>query len=453
MLTLRKLVSIRIYLLSFFEAILVAGCYTLALFLCQPVDAQTYLEYEGGALRIAVVAIAFLITAYIFDFYRQPHTTSRILLALQLCQLIGIVLLIHAAMGFVNTELILPQPVILVASALMMILLVLWRIFVRPAVWAAFGAQRVVFIGSSEAVEELAFAFTTEPVRGMEVAGYIVEPGAKVRGKVLGGPDQLLEIISEIAPDRIIVDSSLTHKGLLRDLLELKVSGASVETASQAYESAFGRLDCRGLHPYTVVFLDDLRAPASGVALQSIYTNVLGLIATIVSVPLLIIVAIVLKITRSGPVFTSYLCTGLHGIPFKLYRFDCPDGTGFMNRLLSRYKVAGFPQVLNLVRGEIALIGPRPERVEFDRELCQLIPFYPQKHSAKPGIFGWSQLHCDPESEERTLRRLEYDLYYIKHISVPLDIYIVLRAVKSILSDQAPRQRKTIAPELATTSK
>ena len=151
--------------------------------------------------------------------------------------------------------------------------------------------------------------------------------------------------------------------------------------------------------------------------------------------PFLLIIAVALAITRKGAVFAKFPCIGLHGIPFKLYRFSCKDHeTGFWARLLVRYRFASLPQVLNIIRGELALIGPRPEHAAFDTELCSLIPFYRQKQSLKPGIFGWSQLHCDADVSEDTLRRLEYDLYYIKHISVPLDMYIVLRALKSVLS-------------------
>src|SRR4051812_31533401 len=109
--TLRKLISVRIYLLCFFEAILIAACYTAAVFVCRPIDAGSYLEYEAGGLRIAFVAVTFLISAYLFDFYRQSHITSRLLLILELCNLMGIVLLIQAALSFINPDLVLPQAI------------------------------------------------------------------------------------------------------------------------------------------------------------------------------------------------------------------------------------------------------------------------------------------------------------------------------------------------------
>jgi lipopolysaccharide/colanic/teichoic acid biosynthesis glycosyltransferase len=103
---------------------------------------------------------------------------------------------------------------------------------------------------------------------------------------------------------------------------------------------------------------------------------------------------------------------------------------------LRRFKLYGLPQIVNLVRGELSLLGPRPEKSEFDTVLNELIPYYRQRQVVRPGIFGWSQLHCDPLKEESTRLRLEYDLYYIKNVSVSLDIYIMLRALRSILSGE-----------------
>jgi lipopolysaccharide/colanic/teichoic acid biosynthesis glycosyltransferase len=148
-----------------------------------------------------------------------------------------------------------------------------------------------------------------------------------------------------------------------------------------------------------------------------------------------LLLALALRMTRKGPAFVMSSCIGLHGIPFCLYSFRCsPADNGWVNRFLLRFKLHLLPSALNLIRGEIALIGPRPERAEFDHVLSAMIPFYRQKQSVKPGIFGWSQLHCNREPEEDSLRRLEYDLYYIKHLSISLDLYIMLRGLKRVLS-------------------
>jgi lipopolysaccharide/colanic/teichoic acid biosynthesis glycosyltransferase len=132
----------------------------------------------------------------------------------------------------------------------------------------------------------------------------------------------------------------------------------------------------------------------------------------------------------------------LHGIPFTLYRFrSAPERNDLLGRVLRRYRIDGLPQVFNIIRGEMSLIGPRAERVEFDAVLHELIPFYRHRQFVKPGIFGWSQLFCDTEREEDTILRLEYDMYYIKHISIVLDAYIIVRALKYLLSARGREER------------
>lgn len=435
---LRKLISIRLYLLSLIEAGLTALCYVAATYVYLPLEAPTYLEYESGLLRIGLIAVTFLIASYLFDFYKQIHVRSQLVLTLQLCQLVGIIVLLQAAFAFIHQELVLPQTVVLLGSAFTLLVLIAWRLFVRPALWNAFGAYQIVFVGCNGAVQGLAEAFAADPTLGMNVAGYVVAPSeSSAVHPALGSYDELVRIVSEIKPDRIIVGGGLYHKPLLKKLFDLKSSGMVVEVAEDAYEEMFGRIYSRSLEPYTVIFRDELSARPGNLALQSIYTNLLALAGVLVTLPLMILIAIAIKVTRRGPVLSKNLCIGLHGIPFHMYRFRCsPLATDRISRLLVRYKLDGLPQALNIIRGEMALIGPRAERVEFDSFLSDLIPFYGQRHYVKPGVLGWSQLHCDPKDTEDTLARIEYDLYYIKHISLVLDAYILIRALKWVMSDR-----------------
>lgn len=431
---LRKLVSVRVYLLSLFEAALTVACYVGALYLVNPLEAPVYLEYEDGTARIALVALTFLIASYVFDFYDHEYTRSRLVLALQVSRLIGIILLVQAGLAFFSPEFVLPQMVVLAGSSLTLIVLVLWHLFFRPRVWNAFGAQQVLFVGYNSASSRLARKFQTQPVLGMQVIGFAVEPDAPVPpGPVLGTSDDLNRIIKEIRPDRIIVGDTKSDTRLLRILFNLKASGATVETAGQAHETFFGRVYSLGLEPYSVIFRNELAARPTSLAFQSVYTNLLGLAAIVLVLPLLVITGILLRLTGAPRVLAKVPCAGLHGVPFNMYRFACEGPVG---RFLCRFKLDGLPQILNLVRGEMSLIGPRPELIHFDAQLSSLIPFYRQKHHVKPGLMGWSQLHCDSYPYEDTLERLEYDLYYIKHISIVLDAYILLRALKWLLADR-----------------
>lgn len=447
----RKLISLRLLVLSLIEAAVVGASFTIATFAVLPYDAMLYLQYEQGAARIIFLCLTYLLVSYLFDFYKQLRASSRLGLAEQLAQLTGITLLVQAALGFVQPDLVLPQPIVVVGTACMLAGLLAWRIYLRPIIWNIFGAQQVVFVGVNSAVLQLDAAFDTQATLGMQVAGYVLDRDGSlpVSKRILGGYADLVRIVGQTKPDRVIVGTdSFGDKALLRALFNLKSTGVPVETAGYAYEAVFGRVYSKGLEPYTVIFRDDLAARPGSVALQSIYTNVLALAGLVVTLPLILLIMLFMKLTRGGPALLKIPCIGLHGIPFNMYRFRCTPTQGdFASRFLLRYKVEGLPQALNIIRGEMALIGPRAERVEYDRVLTDLFPFYRYRQHVKPGIIGWSQLHCDNKPYEDTLARIEHDLYYVKHISLVLDAYILMRALKWIISD-----RHAADADLATVS-
>lgn len=434
---LRKLIPARVYLLLLFEALLVAGSNLLVTFIAMGSDAPLFLEYEGGELRIAVVAITYMVAAYLFNFYKRDQTISRVVLALQISQLIGIILLVQSLLAFVDPSLVLPSVLVISSSAVTLVVLIVWRIFLRPAVWNLFGAQDLLFVGHGGAIEFLANSFRTNASLGTNVTGHVVEPGTEVPSDwtILGSFKDLPAIVRQVQPDRIIVGASgISHRSLLKVLADFKAAGMLVESEGQAYESISGRVYSFGIEPFTVIFRNDLAAPASAIALQSLYTNLLALIGILIALPLIILIGFLLMIARRGGVLSTTACRGLHGIPFNMYRFRISDD--WCSRLLVRYRLDGLPQMVNVIRGEMALIGPRADRLEFDRILTDCIPFYRQKYYVKPGLIGWSQLHCNTAPWEDTLERLEYDLYYIKHMSLTLDAYILVLVLKGFLLDR-----------------
>jgi lipopolysaccharide/colanic/teichoic acid biosynthesis glycosyltransferase len=433
---LRKIVFARLYLLTLFEGVLTAACYTAATYIHMPLQASVYLEYEDGAARIALVSVVFVIASYVFDFYKRVYARVRMVLALQMCELMAIMLLVQSGIGFINPELILPQGIVLTGSALTLVVFVLWRLFLYPHVWNAFGAQRVVFVGCNRAAQWLARTFDTQVTLGIQVSGFLIDDEApQCPGPVLGRQEALESIVRKIKPDRIIVSEDSTDKKLLRTLFRLKSSGFNVETAGHAYELLYGRIFSASLQPGDLVFRNDLAARPGSLALQSIYTNLLALATTIVVLPVVILIGIAIRLAGAPRMMVRIPCAGLHGIPFNMYRFCC---SGRLGRLLTRFRLAGLPQAINILRGEMTLIGPRAESLPFDAELASLIPFYVQRHHVKPGIIGWSQLHCDTSDSEAadTIARVEYDLYYIKHLSLTLDAYIAIRALKWLIAQR-----------------
>jgi lipopolysaccharide/colanic/teichoic acid biosynthesis glycosyltransferase len=154
----------------------------------------------------------------------------------------------------------------------------------------------------------------------------------------------------------------------------------------------------------------------------------------------MILTALILRVTTRGPVWHSEPLRGLNGQVFRAYRFQV-NGTGVIAKCMRRFRLEELPQFLNVLKGELAMVGPRAARPEYEEAIERYIPFYRERNTVRPGVTGWAQVHLDrtPEFEDTTTR-LEYDLYYVKNRSFGLDSLILLHAIKSLLvSSPMPR--------------
>jgi lipopolysaccharide/colanic/teichoic acid biosynthesis glycosyltransferase len=239
----------------------------------------------------------------------------------------------------------------------------------------------------------------------------------------LDDPNTLGAVIQERHPDYILVQEA---KGELPTalLLELRSTGVAIQSTSEFYESALERVSTRHLRPPRFLF-GELTPKRQNLAIQAVYSNLVVLIALTVALPLLLLIMIALKATApSQPVFQRRRCTGLNNVPFTLLRFQ---SRSWLGRVLGRCRLEGLPQLVNVVRGEMSLVGPRPKRVEFAQELARHIPYYAERLSVRPGLTGWAQVHS---SNADALLELEYDLYYTANLSPGFDLRIVLRSLR-----------------------
>jgi exopolysaccharide biosynthesis polyprenyl glycosylphosphotransferase len=178
----------------------------------------------------------------------------------------------------------------------------------------------------------------------------------------------------------------------------------------------------------------------------------LAAIGLALTAPIMLLVAIAIRVTSSGPVLFRQTRVGKGGKPFTIYKFrsmvaDAESKTGVVwasrndpritpvGRFLRKTRLDEIPQLFNVLHGDMAIVGPRPERPEFVATLSELIPFYAHRHSVKPGITGWAQINYKyGESVEDAKFKLEYDMYYVKNLSPALDFYIMLHTLKAMLS-------------------
>jgi lipopolysaccharide/colanic/teichoic acid biosynthesis glycosyltransferase len=229
-----------------------------------------------------------------------------------------------------------------------------------------------------------------------------------------------------------------------RALLDCKLAGIKLETGTMAQERSLQRVPVEMLRPVDLLWPDTSRANRPVMAIQAIYSNLIGLALLIGLSPVLVVLAVLSRAAAgSGPFFEEVECAGFQGIPFSRRRFRVSNANGEttgIGAFLMRLRLTGLPQLINLVRGEMALFGPQPVRLIFSRYLDQLCPVFSRRLSVKPGIFGWAQANSRnrshaPEDEslasflQEEHQRISYDLYYLNFGSPLMDLEILVRSV------------------------
>lgn len=247
----------------------------------------------------------------------------------------------------------------------------------------------------------------------------------------LGDMIRLEEILSEQRPTQIVVSKNWASQIPAALLLQCRVRGITVTDAPALYEKLFYRVHCEDLEPAELLLSPALRADHRTMAIQAVYSNLIGTFFLLMFAPALVLGSLGVAIfSRPGPTFETIDCVGFQNIPFRLLRFRTRrmDGSGrltLVGAVLSRLRLINLPQIINVIRGEMSLFGPRPVRREFSRCLTALIPFYSLRFCVKPGIFGWAQMHLRKRPENE-FAQLGYDFYYIKEGSPLLDLGILL---------------------------
>ena len=268
----------------------------------------------------------------------------------------------------------------------------------------------------------------------------------------LGSLAELEKVVATHRPDRIVVGMVERRTALpIQQLLNLRFAGVQIEEAGTTYETVFGRVSTQNLLPSQLVFSAEMGPKPLMVLVQAIYSWILGGVGAVLLSPLILLTALVVRLSSKGPIFYRQTRVGLRGMPFELYKFrsmwhDAEAHTGAVwaskddpritpaGRWLRALRLDELPQLLNVVRGDMSLIGPRPERPEFVQILEQKIPYYRQRHCVKPGLTGWAQInHKYGDTVEDTITKLEYDLYYIKNLAPSLDAYIIFNTIKIVL--------------------
>jgi sugar transferase (PEP-CTERM system associated) len=233
------------------------------------------------------------------------------------------------------------------------------------------------------------------------------------------------------------------------DLLRCRLSGVRVEEVTTFLERLTGKILVKDLRPSWFVFSEGFNRPRIFGNAKRSAEFMLALVGLLIALPLLGLIALLVKLDSAGPIVYGQERVGERGRVFKLFkvrtmRTDAEADTGpvwsrrghdprvtRLGRVLRKLRLDEIPQLWNVLRGEMSFVGPRPERPHFVEQLRAVIPYYDERHTVKPGITGWAQVKFGYGSNlEDAEEKLQYDLYYIKHMSIMLDLRIVFDTAK-----------------------
>jgi exopolysaccharide biosynthesis polyprenyl glycosylphosphotransferase len=239
-------------------------------------------------------------------------------------------------------------------------------------------------------------------------------------------------------------------------LLALRLSGVKVDDATSILERISGKIEVDGLHPSWLIFSDGFRLNPINVLQRRAFSLIASIVCLLVLLPLLPLIALMIKLDSPGPVIYRQRRVGRDGRAFTCYKFrtmrEDAEATGAMwageddprvtrvGRGLRRIRLDEILQLWNVLRGDMAFVGPRPERIEFVEWLSRNIPYYYVRNIIRPGITGWAQVRYRyGASLEDSKEKLKYDLYYIKNMSLGLDLSIMLRSIKIVVLGRGSR--------------
>jgi sugar transferase (PEP-CTERM system associated) len=434
-------------------------------------DTSLMLSYENGFAKIAFMSAAVIGCMYYCDLYDPLVVINRREVIIRLIQVLGMIFILIAAVDSLYPSLELGRGIFLIGSIFVALLVSVWRKLFSVINSSPQFAEKALLLGDGPLVRPILEAFESRPDLGLRIVGQIatVDDEAKNAGaghsdaadspsNSNGGFVDLREIVRNLRINRIVVAMNERRGKLpVSLLLTLKFNGVRVEDGTDFYEAITGKVPIDYIRSGWLLFSPGFhvsRFIGSYKRLASLLFSIVGLL---LSIPLLPFIFLVIWLSSPGPLLYRQRRVGLVGKEFQCYKFrtmraDAEADTGptwaadddpritFVGRYLRKFRLDEIPQLWNVLKGDMSLIGPRPERPEFVERLRQEVPFYDLRHAVRPGITGWAQIRYRyGASVEDAKEKLRYDLFYIKHMSPGLDTFVLFSTFKIITRGRGAR--------------
>jgi sugar transferase (PEP-CTERM system associated) len=441
------------------EALLIALAPLLAMkirFWSEPGVFESYTDTPEFLLQSCAFAVVFFASFYWNGLYdlRKPERLTQ---TLGLTQALGMACLVLGTSYYLLPGLLLGRGVFFIALVLVLVSVVCTRIL-GAALWRmAAPVENTIILGTQSLAMDIAQALKdrndlTTKLVGFVATGQCDDAADSLLGyPVLGTLDGLEHIVYSRQIRRVVVAIE-DRRGVLpiRQLVRLKVEGILIEEAQSVIAALTGHVRLQTLLPSWLVFSDGFRRSRFTLVVKRTTDLLFSILGFLVSIPIMVITAVAIKLDSRGPILYRQQRVGHKGRCFEVLKFrsmrvdaevngaqwssaDDPRVTR-VGRIIRRFRLDEFPQFINVIRGEMSFVGPRPERPVFVEQLRENSVYYDQRHSVRPGITGWAQVQYRYGANiEDACVKLEYDLFYLQNMSMWFDLLIIFKTIRTVL--------------------
>ncbi len=418
--------------------------------------ARDYFSHPQTWLRFALVTLVCQLSLYYNDLYEVRVASTRGVKLVRAFAAMGIALLTLSVLYYLLPVVRMERGIAFLAAVIVVALLVGWRltlektrIFNRPL-------ERILVLGTGQHGTSLAGEILRRPELQYKVVGFLDERGSAmgttlVTPGIIGAVSEVDEIAAREHVDRVVI-SLAERRGVMpiRQLAALRLQGLPIEEAQSLYERLTGRITLEQLQPSWLILSEGFRKSRLALAAKRLTDMVVSAALIALTLPLMLGVAVAILLETGGPVLFKQDRVGLGGRLFKILKFrsmktgsdkGTPSWTAESDSRITRvgafirkFRLDELPQLVNILKGEMSLVGPRPEVPYFCELLEREVPFFNLRHSVRPGLTGWAQVKYQyGASLEQAKTKFEFDLFYIKHLSVLFDLTILLETAKVVL--------------------
>lgn len=417
-------------------------------------------------LKILLITLVCQACLYYNDLYDLKITKNYNELGIRLIQALGAAAILLAFVYLVVPQVVIGTKILLVSICLVISLIISWRFCYTIILNRGLFNQKIILIGSAELINNI-----KQEIKDRKDCGYTIAAEYPESKKVrdldnVKNPEMLIGHKYEGLPvyaksqgvKKIIAAFKERRRSFpINELLKCRVAGIEVIEGNSFYEMLSGKIIVKAINPSWLIFSKGFRKPLIRRILKRSTDLILSFILLSIFSPLVVIISLLIKISSRGPIIFSQERVGQNRRIYRMYKFrsmipgaeqecgpvwaqDDDHRITRVGKIIRKWRFDEIPQFWNVLKGDMSFVGPRPERGYFVEQLEKTVPYYNERHSAKPGITGWAQVSYGyGASAEDAIEKLNYDLFYIKNMTFFMDLMIVLRTIKIVLSRKGAR--------------